>query len=80
MTRLDFFTQMVGRRVYRTENGCECRVCASVYADGIVVKDLRHAGYLHEIEGVYQSGGKDVRYFATVKKRDEHDTHSNQKN
>jgi len=71
--RLTWFTERIGQRVFRTKNGCQCKVCDAVYHEGLIVIDKAHAEYLQEVEGDYQAGGTDCRYFETREERDEYE-------
>lgn len=57
----DWLKARVGKRVFRSPNGCSCSVCAEVVENGIVVLDKTHACYMAEtaIEcGVYYADTK----------------------
>lgn len=65
-----WFRERVGRVVWRTDTGCLCEVCKGVYANGVKIEDVRHAGYLQDLEADYAAGGDVLRYFDTKEERD----------
>lgn len=65
--RLTWFKRHVGRTIFRTHNGCECRGCGIIYAEGQIVRNQVHARYLYDMELV-----DDLMYFGTKLERDEY--------
>lgn len=65
--RLKWFKAHVGRRVYRTNNGCACKPCATVYEEGLIVRNQTHALHLRDSETQ-----EETVYFGTSKERDEY--------
>ena len=54
--REKWFTDRIGKRIYRNENSCTCEVCKGVGNHGLVIFDRTHAQYLQGAEcelGVY---------------------------
>ncbi len=48
--REKWFSQRVGKTLYRTQNGCKCNICVNTYQNGLLIEDELHASYLVEIE------------------------------
>lgn len=48
--REKWFLQRVGKKLYRTQNGCKCNICVNTYQNGLLIEDELHASYLVEIE------------------------------
>ncbi len=44
---LKFFTNRIGKRLYRNKTTCDCETCTNVWKNGLVVHDDFHARYLH---------------------------------
>ena len=74
MSRLQFFLDHIGKRVFRPLNGCKgnkgksCAHCEDVYQNGLIVEDELHASYLASIEAE-----TNIKYFATIEERDDHE-------
>lgn len=66
-SRLIWFKGHIGRVVFRTRNGCDCKPCAIVYEEGLIVRNIVHANHLVEME--IRQGTK---YFGSKKDRDEY--------
>ena len=64
-TRLQWFKERVGKRVFRNKNGCDCPSCEVVYKTGVVITDQFHANYLYDLEKDFSSEGEIMRYFDT---------------
>jgi hypothetical protein len=45
-----WFHDRIGKRVYRTQNTCQCEVCQAVYHNGLLIADQLHATYLYDIQ------------------------------
>ena len=69
--REKWFTDRVGKVVYRNKTSCLCDVCEHVYQNGLNISDEMHASYLHDNEACYTSEGSLLRYFDTIEERDE---------
>ncbi len=69
--REKWFTDRIGKIVYRNKTSCECRVCENVYQNGLKLYDKMQASYTHECEACYTSEGSILRYFDTKEERDE---------
>lgn len=47
---LNWFQERVGKKVYRlTKLNC-CRVCNHVEKHGLIIENIYHAEYLHEVQ------------------------------
>ena len=66
MTRLQFFIDHIGKRVFRTKNTCPCKSCIDVYENGLIVNDERIASYLASVEAE-----TNIRYYATIGERND---------
>jgi hypothetical protein len=64
--RYEWFSERVGKVVFRTKGTCNCESCFETYKEGVTILDVEHASYLHDIEN--ELG---LRYFDTEKERDE---------
>ncbi len=71
MSRLEWFKERVGKRVFRNGNMCTCAVCTDVYKFGLIISDDLHAIYLSDTELAYNLDNTPLKYFDTVKERDE---------
>ena len=60
-----WFSQRVGKTLWRSENGCKCNICKDTYANGLKIEDELHASYLVEIEIELK-----CTYFDTEQERD----------
>ena len=68
---LKWFTDRVGKVVYRNRTTCRCGVCDVIYTNGLLIQDEMHATYLYDVCGDYNNEGVPLRYFDTIKERDE---------
>jgi hypothetical protein len=71
--RAQWFIDRIGKRVFRNVNTCSCGVCKSVYENGVVISDSRHADYIWLCEGDSTAEGFPLRYFDTKKEALEFD-------
>lgn len=75
MSRLQFFIDHIGKRIFRPRNECKahkgknCAHCEDVYQNGLIVEDSIHASYLESVEA--ETG---IRYFATIEERNDSET------
>ena len=71
MSRLQFFIDHIGKKIFRTRNECNankghnCAHCEDVYQNGLIVESESHASYLSSIEAE-----TNIRYYATIEERD----------
>lgn len=56
-----WFLDRIGKVVFREDNDCNCWVCQVSYRDGILIKNVERAEYLHELG---------YHYFDTKQERD----------
>ena len=72
MTRLQFFIGHIGKRIFRTRNGCKahngknCSICEHVYQNGLIVEDSIHASYLESIEAE-----TNITYYGSIGERND---------
>ena len=45
-----WFIDRIGKRVYRKNNICNCKVCVNVHEHGLVISDETHAIYLYDCQ------------------------------
>ena len=75
MSRLQFFIDHIGKRIFRPRNGCKgnkgknCAHCEDVYQNGLIVEDKTHASALASIEA--ETG---ITYYATIEERNDSKT------
>ena len=43
---LQWFKDRIGKRVYRENNKCRCKICVEVFEIGLIINDEIHAHYL----------------------------------
>jgi len=60
--RYEWFSERIGKVVFRTKGTCNCKHCFEAYKEGVTILDTDHASYLHDIEN--ELG---LRYFDTKK-------------
>ena len=60
-TRLQWFKDRIGKRVYRASNGCDCPTCENIAKNGLIVADLTHAVYLLDVEAISAFEGEDEK-------------------
>lgn len=51
--RQKWFSERVGKRVFRNKTSCTCEMCNDVYENGLIIDDELHADYLCMCEGEY---------------------------
>lgn len=69
--RKQWFLDRVCKTVYRNKTTCNCLSCTAVYEKGLFITDAMHADYVYMCEGMYNSEGRTLKYFDTIKERDE---------
>ena len=62
LTRQRWFIERIGKKVFREPTSCECKTCQNVSDNGLIINDKLHATYLHDMEGMYQSEGHNLKY------------------
>ncbi len=45
-----WFIDRIGKRVYRENNICKCKVCVNVHEHGLIITDEQHAIYLYDCQ------------------------------
>lgn len=73
--REKWFSERVGKTLYRTQNGCKCNICVNTYQNGLLIEDELHASYLVEIERELK-----CTYFDTASERDAAEKQKQSKN
>jgi hypothetical protein len=63
--REQWFRDRIGKRVFRGDNGCPCKICKERTDSGILIIDQSHADYLFMIESKSQMGLIPLTYFDT---------------
>ncbi len=63
--REKWFYDRIGKLIFRNKTACECAICTAVWERGLIILDARHAGYLFDIEGMYNHEGVALKYFDT---------------
>ncbi len=48
MKPLQWFTDRIGKRVFRPDHGCSCSSCRRIAEEGIIIEDEEHAQYLYD--------------------------------
>jgi len=51
-----WYTERIGKRVFRDSNGCSCKICKRIEEEGLIITDKDHAAYLQDsaAEGGYE--------------------------
>ncbi len=68
--RQKWFTDRIGKRVYRNKTSCKCGICVSGYEKGVMVNDEMHASYLCDVEAEYSMDSDVLKYFDNIEERD----------
>lgn len=58
---LSFFTERIGKRIYRNPYPC-CVHCDDVAENGLIVHDKQHAGYLYDTQNDFGNEGVILNY------------------
>ena len=64
--RKQWFIDRIGKRIYRDLDTCGCKHCADVVANGLVIHDEFHAGYLADVEAAAESEEVHLNYRDTL--------------
>jgi hypothetical protein len=48
--KLTWFTDRIGKRIFRNKTSCKCETCKDVFENGLVVGDQFHAEYLEMVQ------------------------------
>lgn len=68
---LKWFTDRIGKVVYRNKTTCDCDICNDGYNKGLLIRDEFHAEYVYDICMAFNSDGDTLKYFDTIEERDE---------
>ena len=49
---LKWFTDRIGKRIYRDKNFCKCKICLEVFQNGLIIMDETHASYLYDCQSM----------------------------
>lgn len=60
--KLKWFTDRIGKRVYRDPWTCKCPTCIDVEKKGLIIENEMHASYLCDVEGSYDSEWIELNY------------------
>ena len=63
--RLKWFTERIGKTIFRNRDCCDCKVCEKVYQNGLTVHDEQHADCLCDNEGMSNYEGYPLKYSDT---------------
>lgn len=47
---LQWFIDRIGKKIYRDKGTCDCKICANVEANGLIIDDKLHAQYLYDCQ------------------------------
>ena len=72
--RNQWFIDRIGKRIYRNKTSCPCCVCETNYKDGLIISDEKHADYIYCCECEYTAEGHKLKYFDTIKERDDYES------
>lgn len=60
--KLKWFTDRIGKRIYRDKTTCNCETCTRGWKEGVIIRDEDHAIYLeleqHELDIDYRDNPK----------------------
>ena len=71
--RQGWFSDRIGKIIYRNKTSCNCVVCEKVYREGLLIEDLQHSGFVCDCEFSFNVDGHKLRYFDTIEERDEYE-------
>lgn len=60
--RRKWFTDRIGKKVFRDKNSCGCEACKNASDNGLVIIDESHAWYLCDIESMSGTKGCFLNY------------------
>lgn len=64
--RKKWFTDRIGKTVFRNKSTCDCDSCRGVEKNGLEITDYNHACYMRDCEGEsWMDGATGIRYFDT---------------
>jgi hypothetical protein len=47
---LDWFTERIGKKIFRVKNVCPCDTCQMILKNGLTISDKNHAQYLFDVQ------------------------------
>ena len=47
---MDWFTERIGKKIFRVKNPCPCTICQMVIIHGLIISDKQHAQYLFDVQ------------------------------
>lgn len=59
---LQWFTDRIGKRVYRDPWTCKCPTCVDVEKKWLIIENEMHASYLWDVEGTYAEEWIELNY------------------
>ena len=59
---LKWFTNRIGKKIFRDDDGCGCKSCNNVVENGLIVFDESHAQYLEMIDNEFWACGTKLNY------------------
>jgi len=59
---LKWFTNRIGKRIFRDDDGCGCNFCNDVVKNGLIVFNESHAQYLAMIDNDFEACGVKMNY------------------
>jgi hypothetical protein len=62
MQPLEWFTERIGKRIYRDDSGCPCGTCHQIIKEGFIVNDEDHAQYIFDSQNDYAQDGCMLNY------------------
>jgi len=60
---LYWFTNRIGKRIFRDTNFCSCADCKEVFEKGLIVRDEDHARYLEMVQCDLDFNYADKKYY-----------------
>jgi hypothetical protein len=60
--KLKWFTDRIGKRVYRDPWTCKCKTCIDVEKKGLIIENEMHSSYLFYAERSYHSEWIELNY------------------
>lgn len=68
--KLIWFTDRIGKIVYKNKTTCTCKICKHVYEKGLLINNNMEASYLCDIANDYNLESIPLKYFDTEEERD----------
>ena len=72
--RVKWFTDRIGKTIWRTAINCPCLTCKRIYGEGLTLINHQHAHYVADCS---MEGG--IPYFDTEQERDEYEANQEKK-